>query len=235
MNLIFNIDYRDLSQLLIKENVKPDLIVTDPPYDIPCIHGGGSVNRISKLNTSLEDLKQSGLMNSYDIKEFAKTLDTLQKGNINAYFWCNKKQIPDYLQVYVTELGCKFDIISWHKTNALPTYSNKYMSDTEYCLYFRKGKGHCFPSNYEDAKTFWLEPINHKDKKEYGHPTIKPLPFIEKIIRNSSKEKELVFDPFLGSGTTALACKNLNRDFMGGDLDAKWVELAKKRLETSNK
>lgn len=227
---LFNMDYIELSDLLIDKGIKVDLIVTDPPYDITAVNGGGSVNNIKKLNTSLEDLKQSNLMDSYYIDTFAQTVAILQKGNINAYFWCNKKQIPDYLKVYVDQMKCKFDIICWHKTNALPTYSNKYLSDTEYCLYFRSGKGHCFPANYEDAKTYWLEPINHKDKKEWKHPTIKPLAFIEKIIRNSSKESELVFDPFMGSGTTGVACKRLGRNFIGGDLDEKWYNVAKERI-----
>ena len=230
MNLILNMDYVELSNFVIKENLKIDLIVTDPPYDIPKINEGGSINTVKKLNKSLQDLQQSNLMKSYNIKEFAKKVSILQKNNINAYFWCNKKQIPEYLQVYVIEMKCKFDILPWHKTNALPTYSNKYLSDSEYCLYFRKGKGHCFPKNYEDAKTYWVEPINHKDKKDWEHPTIKPLDFIEKLIRNSSKEGELVFDPFLGSGTTSVACKNLNRDFIGGDIDNKWVTIAKERV-----
>lgn len=237
MNIILEMDYRDLSQFVIKENLKIDLIVTDPPYDIPKINKGGSINNVKKLNKSLQDLQQSDLMNSYNIKDFAKTVSYLQKDNINAYFWCNKKQLPEYLQIYVTEMNCKFDILPWHKTNALPTYSNKYLSDSEYCLYFRKGKGHCFPQNYEDAKTYWIEPINHKDKKDWEHPTIKPLHFIEKLVRNSSKEGELVFDPFLGSGTTAVACKNLARDFIGGDINKKWVNIAKERIkqnETTN-
>ena len=207
-----------------------DLIVTDPPYAISSINGGGSVNNLKKLNKSLEDLQQSNLMDSYSISKFAYFVNALQKGNINAYFWCNKKQIPEYLDVYVNKMSCKFDIITWHKTNALPTYSNKYLSDTEYCLYFRKGKGHCFPANYEDAKTYWVEPINHADKKEWKHPTIKPLAFIEKLIRNSSKEGELVFDPFMGSGTTGVACRKLGRNFIGSDLDEKWYNVAKERI-----
>lgn len=226
---LYKADYLALMDWLIKEGKIVDLVVTDPPYDISEINGGGTVNTLKKLNQSLEDLNQSGLRESYDIRAFGERLFKLQK-DINAYFWCNKKQIPEYLSYYVLEKGCKFDIINWHKTNALPTYSNKYLSDTEYCLYFRKGKGHCFPEGYEDAKTYWLEPINHKDKKEFGHPTIKPLEFIKKLIRNSSKEGEIVFDPFMGSGTTGVACKELNRKFIGGDLDPKWCRLAKERI-----
>lgn len=230
-SFVVNCDYQELMKNLISKGAKVDLVVTDPPYDIPSISGGGSVNKVKKLNKSLQDLDQSGLMNSYKIEPFANSLMELQKGNINAYFWCNKKQIPEYLTVYVDFLNCKFDILTWHKTNALPTYSNKYLSDTEYCLYFHKGKGKCFPSSYEDAKTYWINPINHKDKKIYGHPTIKPLDFIEKIIKNSSRFGDVVLDPFMGSGTTGVACERLCRHFIGCDLDPHWYEVAKERIK----
>ena len=149
---------------------------------------------------------------------------------INIYFWCNKVQIPDYLSFYVGKHKCKFDILCWHKTNALPTYSNKYLSDTEYLLYFRKGKGKCFPESYEDAKTFYIAPINHKDKKLYGHPTIKPLDFTESIIRNSSRESQLILDPFMGSGTTGVAALQNNRNFIGIELDENYFKIAQQRI-----
>ena len=161
---LYNGDCLQVMDKLIEDGVKVDLLVTDPPYLIPTINGGGSINNIKKLNKSLDGLKKLEITNSYDIKKFSEKLSLLMNG-INAYFWCNKAQIPEYFNVYVNKMRCKFDILCWHKTNALPTYSNKYLSDTEYLLYFRKGKGMCFPKNYEDAKTFYIAPINHLDKK----------------------------------------------------------------------
>jgi site-specific DNA-methyltransferase (adenine-specific) len=128
-----------------------------------------------------------------------------------------------------------FDIICWHKTNALPTYSNKYLTDTEYLLYFHKGKGKCFPQSYEDAKTFYLAPINHEDKKKYQHPTIKPLDLTEKIIRNSSNENDTILDCFMGSGTTGVACKRLKRNFIGVEIDKEYFNIASKRIENADK
>lgn len=161
-----------------------DLIVTDPPYEVSATNGGGTINKIKKLNKSLTDLVEANIDKGYDIPTFNKEFVRVMK-NINIYIWCNKVQIPDYFNFYVNELGCKFDILRWEKTNALPTYSNKYLSDTEFCLYFRKG-GLCKPQNYEDAKTFYSAPINIKDKKLYNHPTCKPLDFTEKLIRGIS-------------------------------------------------
>ena len=212
------------------EDSSVDLIVADPPYDIEAINYGGSVNNIKKLNQSLQDLKKADLIKGYDIVAFGE--EALRVMNeINIYFWCNKKQIPTYFDFYVNKYKCTFGILAWHKTNALPTYSNKYLSDTEYLLYFRKGKGKCFPQSYEDAKTFYVAPINHKDKKKWGHPTIKPLDITEKIIRNSTREGQLVLDPFSGSGTTAIACINNNRNFIGFELDEDYYDIAVKRIE----
>lgn len=228
VELVSVCDYQELTESLIKNKVTVDLIVTDPPYDIPTLNKSKMYNN---KGINLQNLNQSNLTGSYAIEKFANQVNELQRGNINAYFWCNKKQIPEYLTVYVDFLNCYFDILSWHKTNALPNFHNKYLSDTEYCLYFRKGRpGRCWPQSYEDAKTYWLESINATDKKLWGHPTIKPINIIEKLIRNSSKEKQMVFDPFMGSGTTGVACKRLNRNFIGGDLDGHWVTIAKERI-----
>ena len=91
-----------------------------------------------------------------------------------------------YLKYFVEEQKCNFDIIIWNKTNATPLFFNKYLTDKEYCLYFRKG-GYCCPPNYEKAKTVYNLPLNVKDKSMYEHPTIKPLNIIKNLIENSSK------------------------------------------------
>ena len=135
----------------------------------------------------------------------------------------------------MNEHGCKFDILCWHKDNALPTYSNKYLSDTEYLLYFHKGKGKCFPTSYEDAKTWYIAPINIKDKKLYGHPTVKPLEITKRIIGNTSEVGDIVLDPFMGSGTTGVACKLLDRNFIGIELNEDYFNSAQQRIEQTEK
>jgi site-specific DNA-methyltransferase (adenine-specific) len=56
----------------------------------------------------------------------------------------------------------------------------------------------------------------------------------EKAIKNFSKENDIVLDPFMGSGTTGVACKNLNRDFIGIELDQEYFKIAKERIESTN-
>ena len=178
-------------------------------------------------NDNVKEIKNFN--EGYDIVTFGNEFVRIMK-NINIYLWCNKAQIPAYFNFYVNELDCKFEILPWHKMNCMPTYANKYLTDTEYCLYFKR-RASCHPASFEDAKTYWVAPINQSDKAKYGHPTIKPENMITKLVKNSSNEGDLVFDPFLGSGTTAVVCKKLNRNFIGTEIDAKYFEIAKKRIE----
>ena len=229
-NNMFDIQCGDCLDLMKQIPDKSiDLIVTDPPYEVSATNKGGTINNIKKLNKSLNDLVVADIANGYGIEKFGEEFMKVMK-EPNIYLWCNKKQIPEYFDFYVNKHKCKFEIIKWEKPNSLPTYSNKYLSDTEYLLYFHKGKGKCFPQSYEDAKTYYIAPINHKDKKIYGHPTIKPLDITQKVIRNSSREGWTVFDPFMGSGTTGVACKLENRNFIGYEISEEYFNIAKQRI-----
>jgi site-specific DNA-methyltransferase (adenine-specific) len=212
---------------LLARGVKAALIVTDPPYEIPNIKGGGNTKLAANVRASLSQIDTPNLRKTVS-REYLEAMWALQDIP-NLYIFCNGKQIPYYLDFFHKEKGCKYDILIWYKSNAMPLYSNKYLSDKEYILYFRKG-GYCNPATYEDAATVYISPLNAKDKKKYGHPTIKPLPLIERIIRNSSKPGQLVLDPFAGSGTTLVAAKKLGRKFIGFEIEPKWCGVAKQRI-----
>ena len=204
-----------------------DLVVTDPPYEVSVTSGGGTINNIKKLKRTLEPVQ--GIDKGYDIEAYgAEFLRVLKEPNI--YIWCSKAQLVRTMDFYVTRHKCKFEVLVWAKTNALPTYSNKYISDKEYCLYFYRGKGKTAPHSYEDAKTVYIAPINHADKKKYGHPTIKPLLLTERMIRNSSRPGQIVLDAFMGSGTTGVACKRNGRRFIGIELNRSYYDIAVGRI-----
>ena len=76
---------------------------------------------------------------------------------------------------------------------------------------------------------------NRKDKALYQHPTIKPVQLIEKYLINHSNESDVILDPFMGSGTTGVACKNLNRNFIGIELDDKYFDIASERINAINR
>ena len=141
--------------------------------DIVCVDGRELSDANMKIMSSYK------ITNREDMEEILRVLK-----KVNLYIFCNGEQIPFYIRFFVLERKCKMDIIIWNKTNALPLFNNKYLSDKEYCLYFRKG-GYCSPKSYEDAKTIFLYSINIKDKKKCKHPTIKPESLIRKLIRNS--------------------------------------------------
>jgi len=214
------------SYKLIKEidDNSVDLIVTDPPYDIKNTKAGGKSDFAKSIQNMNNELESNNLTNSIEIKILDEFRRVMKK--INIYLWCNKAQIRMYLNYFS---DCSFDIIVWRKTNAPPTYHNKYLSDKEYCLYFRKG-GYCCPNCYEDAKTIYEQPINILDKNKFEHPTIKPLNIIETIIKNSSKVGDLVLDPFIDSGTTGIACENTKRNYIGIEIEPKWYNVATYRL-----
>jgi site-specific DNA-methyltransferase (adenine-specific) len=81
--------------------------------------------------------------------------------------------------------------------------------------------------DFRGNSNVWL----YAPAEQIGHCTPKPLPLIENIIKHSSNEGDIVLDPFLGSGTTAVACKNLSRICIGIEKEEKYIEISKKRLQ----
>ena len=147
----------------------------------------------------------------------------------NIYIWCNKKQIPDYLNFFYGKYGCSFEIMTWCKTNPTPLCGGNYLIDKEFCLYFRKGVR--LNTTFDTAFTYWVSSKNKLDKDRFLHPTCKPIEIINNLIINSSNENEIVADFFLGSGTTAVACKNLNRQYIGFEINEEFYNIAKNRLD----
>ena len=209
-----------------------DLVLTDPPYLIKNTKAGGKSNFAKSIQNMNNEIKAANITDGVSL-DFCKEIVRLQD-KINAYIWCNKAQIIDYLDFFVKENGCSFDILCWQKDNAMPTFNNKYLTDKEYCLYFRKG-GYCQPQNYDSAKTIFHEPINIKEKNNFNHPTIKPLNIFHTLIKKSSRENDLVLDCFSGSGTTAVACHKSNRRFICIEKDPEYWKVSCDRLEQEQK
>lgn len=104
------------------------------------------------------------------------------------------------------------------------------MSQFEYILFFRKGKGvqinHCGTS---DILSFQNKKLKDKNGRNL-HDTEKPVELMEVLIDNSSKEGQIVLDPFMGIGSTGMACKRLNRRFVGIEIDKYYFNIAFDRL-----
>lgn len=232
VNRIYNMDCLAGMKLMLKQGLYVDLIVTDPPYFIKSTRAGGK-SELARSIQPMNDELQKGNLTVGITEEFLSAMWSLMK-TPNIYVWCNGAQIPQYIDFFVKKHKCKMEIIIWHKTNATPLFCNKYLTDKEYCLYFRRG-GYCQPQSYRKATTVYELPINSKDKRLYGHPTIKPLPIIRNVVENSSKENQLVLDPFMGSGTTAVACKELGRNYIGFEINPEYTASSQMRLaQTTN-
>ena len=147
---------------------------------------------------------------------------------IYIYIWCNKEQLRQIID-YFDDKGCFIDLLTWHKTNPIPTCNNTYLSDTEYCVMARESGCKIYGTVATKHK-YYVGECNVKDKKLYKHPTIKPLEMVKNHIINSTKEGDVVLDCFMGSGTTGAACKELGRDFIGFELDKTYYNIAVDRI-----
>lgn len=198
-----------------------DLIIADPPYYFgDNFKGAGSFGK----RQNYRDIEELNEPINYEVLE--ECLRVLKAPNI--YIWTNKTQIGAYISFFEGK-GCKTDVLTWHKNNPTPATSNNYLADTEYCLFFRKGAR--LYGTYETKKKYWITTTNKTDKEKYGHPTIKPLEIIKQLVINSSMGGGLVIDPYMGSGTTALACKILGRRYIGYEINPEYCELAERRLK----
>lgn len=117
----------------------------------------------------------------------------------------------------------------WKKTNPAPLCNCKYLNDVEYWIYIKGSKSKILGS-YASKSMVYTSKINKADKAEFSHPTCKPVELMEKFIINHTDAGCVVIDPFMGSGSTGVAAKNLNRKFIGIEMDDNYFEIAKNRI-----
>ena len=154
-----------------------DLVIMDPPYYFGNSAKGAGLFGNRQVYQDIENLNEK--VNTDVLDEVIRVLKTP-----NIYIWCNKKQLGPYIAYFEGE-GCITDLLTWHKSNPTPAISNNYLTDTEYCLFFRK-KAKLY-GDYDSLKKYWITPVNIQDKKTWGHPTIKPLSIIQQLIKNSTR------------------------------------------------
>ena len=209
------------------EDESIDAIITDPPYNI------AKENNFKSMGRAGIDFGEWD--KGFDmIKWIEKAIPKVKKGG-NIVIFADMRQFSPYI-TKLEELGCTFkDVIRMEKSNPIPrNRDRRFIFDTEYALYFVKnGDKWTFnrlDENYERPliKTS-VTPKSQKIGK--GHPTQKPLYAMEWLIERLTNDGDVVLDPFMGSGTTGVACQNLNRDFIGCELSDEYFEMAQKRLQ----
>jgi site-specific DNA-methyltransferase (adenine-specific) len=242
LDKIYNIDCYEFVKTIPDKSI--DLIVTDPPYEIVAGGSGGCFGVKHRdyhheyKTLAVDEHKREGLKIASNTENLNcvcagfdyKLLDELDRvmKKINIYIWCNKTQVSSLMEHY-EDKDCNVDLLVRVKTNPIPTCNNKYLSDLEYCV-FARDKNTPLYGSYETKSKVFISPANKEDKDLYKHPTIKPLKRIEDFVINSSKVGDIIFDPFMGSGTTAVACKELKRHYVGCEIDPKFYQIAVDRL-----
>ena len=221
----------------IKENIellldgnKADMVFTDPPYDYESLGKGGA---FAKQNDKVKaDILH---ISKFDPFPFLNSLGTYFKNHtINAYIFCNRSLIPKYLN-FAEDKKLTFDLLTWHKKTFIPNAGQHHYPDTEYIIFYKKSG--IFNSGL-NSEHYYKYYITDKDKDlTIKHPTAKPIKIISLKIKLSSILNGIVIDPFLGSGSTLIACEKTNRVCYGMELDEKYCDVIISRWEqfTGNK
>jgi site-specific DNA-methyltransferase (adenine-specific) len=142
------------------------------------------------------------------------------------YIFCNQNKIDFFKQELEKYFKIK-NLIVWIKNNwTAGDLKAAYGKQYEFIFYVNKGRREINGKRLTDVWYF-----NRVAGKQQLHQNQKPLDLIKQCILKSSNEGDLVFDGFMGSGTTAIACKELNRNFIGFELDKEYFDIANKKLE----
>lgn len=210
-----------------------DMILTDPPYRLSKSKGGGMMGKGGRK--FMDEIRSNGMIDGIDTSMFLDLCLSLfdKKQKFCGVFTCSTKQLVEYITWAVAK-DLQYGIGVWHKTNPAPLCNCKYLNDVEYWIYI-KGNRSKILGSYQTKSMVYTSQINKRDKKEFGHPTCKPVDLMEKFIANHTTECATVLDPFMGSGSTGVAAKNLNRSFIGIELSDDYFDVAKERVgEASN-
>ncbi|WQS34443.1 site-specific DNA-methyltransferase [Helicobacter pylori] len=212
-----------------QQNLKVDAIITDPPYNIS----------VKNNFSTLKSAKRQGIDfgewdKNFKLLEWIKRYAPLVNPNGRMVIFCSYRFIS-YIADFLEENGFIVkDFIQWVKNNPMPRNINRrYVQDTEFALWAVKKKAKWVFNKPENEK--YLRPLILKSPVVGGlervkHPTQKSLALMEKIISIHTNPNDIVLDPFMGSGTTGLACKRLERNFIGIESEKEYFQIAKERL-----
>ncbi|MFH2062151.1 MAG: DNA methyltransferase [Candidatus Beckwithbacteria bacterium] len=188
-----------------------DLVLTDPPYGIEIIK---KQNKASEQIKSMS--KAGGYWKKYNTKEWDNKIPS--KKYFDEIFRVSKNQIiwgGNYFVEYLNNSKCW---LIWYKGKVLS------LPDAELAWTSFNKPIRLFYQSRTDAY------INKIDEKEKLHPTQKPIDLIKWCVVNYSNEDDIILDPFLGSGTTVVACQNLKRNFIGIEISPEYCAIARERL-----
>lgn len=212
----------DVAKLM--NGVKADMIFTDPPYDM---NMGGQ----GCFKSSMDNCKQR-IDNIINFDPYV--IGYLANMDIPTYYICTSKDgVPKYMDIFKEH---NFNILVWCKTNPVPFTAGTFLPDIEYIMYFSKKGKKIWNNSLKPTDTYKKYYISKKlqgreDAGEDLHPTMKPIELISNKIRISSNENGIVLDIFGGSGSTLIACEQLNRKCYMMELDPHYIDVIIQRWE----
>ena len=191
-----------------------DLVLTDPPYGMDYKSNWGTTHEKIHNDDNLDWLSVFAL-------ELSRTVE--KDGHV--YVFCNMTCLEQFKQEFSKYFNLK-NILVWDKQSfgAGDTTGGGYAPQYELVLFFSNGEKKL---NSERIGEVIRVPRTFNEL----HPTQKPIELIKLLVSYSSIEGDVVLDPFLGSGTTAVACKQLKRNFIGIELSQKYCDIANERLK----
>ncbi len=203
-----------------------DLVVTDCPYHISQ-HGtscGGGI--FSDLQNKHANSGKLFAHNDIAFSEWLPDVYRVLKERTHCYIMVNAHNLKE-LQIEAEKVGFIFqNLLVWKKDNSTP---NKfYMNQLEFILMLRKGAAK-YVNDMGIINCLSCPNIIGKGAKG-AHPTAKPVPLMELLIRQSSNAGDIVLDPFSGGGSTLIAAKRAERQYIGFEIDPEYYQLAQKRL-----
>lgn len=195
-----------------------NLVLTDPPYNFEA-HGRGIAG---KRKIYIEMANWTNVKNDWYSKEIMDEYVRITEFP-NLFLFCGKKDLYNCLK-YAVSNKLNYYILPMCKNNPIPTTNNTWLHN-EFSVHICDRKL-AYSKEYQDKIPYFIVGNN----KETKHPNEKNINVIKRIIKNISQENDIVFDGFSGSGTTAIACHDLNRRFICIEKDKSYWELSNKRL-----
>ena len=200
-----------------------DLVATDCPYHIV---SGGCTNKGAGNGIFQKEKASSGKLfahNEITFSEWLPEVYRILKAQTHCYIFCNGRNLMQ-LQAEAEKVGFQYqNTLIWEKGNLTP--NRYYMIGCEFILMLRKGKAKTILNPNAPNLLKIKNPVGRK-----LHPTEKPVELMRILIENSTSPGDLVCDPFMGSGSTGIACLQSGRRFIGFEIDAAYFEIADRRI-----
>lgn len=208
-----------------------DLILTDPPYNLSGYSTGNMKFSWRKtINNDLAEWDEIEFRPREWVSEFKRVLKPT--GNIFAF--CAYNLMGKWHEAFDPEYDT-FQFMVWHKTNPVPKIRRAGFLNSCELIVCMWNKGHTWNfTKQKDMHNFIQSPIcmGNERLKNPKHPTQKPIKVLEPIIRIATNPSDIVFDPFMGVGSTGVATFNLERRFIGFELNPEYFAAAEQRLST---